>query len=137
MNWKRLWISAVVQLAVIAGGAQTQWHDPMEADVPYLSGRAWNEEIGNRSFHRMPDRMETDMPKAVWGLSKNSAGLSVKFLSTTNNVKVKYTIDKVGGYVNMAKLDHAGVDLYARDANGHQHWIGTHMGWSCGDAITI
>ncbi len=137
MNWKRLWISAVVQLAVIAGGAQTQWHDPMEADVPYLSGRAWNEEIGNRSFHRMPDRMETDMPKAVWGLSKNSAGLSVKFLSTTNNVKVKYTIDKVGGYVNMAKLDHAGVDLYARDANGNQHWIGNHMGWSFGDTITI
>ena len=136
-NLYRWWMGAFLLCATATGAAQTHGHDPMEAEVPYLSGRAWNEEIGNRSFHRMPDRMQADMPKAVWGLSKNSAGLSVKFLSNTNNVKVKYTIDKVGGYVNMAKLDHAGVDLYARDADGSQHWIGNHMGWNFGDTITI
>ena len=77
------------------------------------------------------------MPKAVWSLSKNSAGESVKFLSNSRTVKVKYTLEGVGGFVNMAMLDHGGIDLYARDANGRQHWIGNHMGWSFGDTITI
>lgn len=127
---------AAVMLAVTAS-AQTQWYNPMDADVPFLSGRGWNKEIGNKSFHRMPDRMEADMPKAVWSLSKNSAGESVKFLSNSRTVKVKYTLEGIGGFVNMAMLDHGGIDLYARDANGCQHWIGNHMGWSFGDTITI
>lgn len=135
---KNLWMTAVVLFSVFVGASgQTQWHDPMEAEVPYLSGRGWNAEIGNKSYHRMPDRMQADMPKAVWSLSKNGAGLSVKFLSNTKNVTVKYTLEDVGGYVNMAKLDHCGVDLYGRDANGEQHWLGTHMNWRFGDTITI
>ncbi|MDE6609636.1 MAG: acetylhydrolase, partial [Muribaculaceae bacterium] len=133
----RMLTAVVAVMLAVAASAQTQWYNPMDADVPFLSGRGWNKEIGNKSFHRMPDRMEADMPKAVWSLSKNSAGESVKFLSNSRTVKVKYTLEGVGGFVNMAMLDHGGIDLYARDANGRQHWIGNHMGWSFGDTITI
>lgn len=135
---KRALIASFIAIAAVNSAlSQIQWYNPMDAEVPYLSGRAWNEEIGNKSFGRMPERMQADMPSAVWSLSRNTAGVSVKFLSNTENVTVKYTLERMPGYVNMAKLDFAGVDLYGRDAHGEQYWIGNHMGWNFGDTITI
>lgn len=122
-------------MTCISVHAQTVWYDPMDAETPYISGRGWNEEIG-KSFARIPDRLRGGMTKAVSGLAQNSAGLSVKFLSNSENVTVKYTLNRIGGFVNMPKLDFAGIDMYARDANGRQHWIGNHMKWNFSDTIT-
>ncbi len=135
--YRRALTVVLTAFVVIAASAQMRWYDPMKPEIPFISGRAWNAEIGNSSFGRMPQRMQTNLPQAVWELSKNAAGLSVRFQSNTRNVTVKYTLDRMPGYVNMSKLDFAGVDLYARDANGRQHWIGNHMGWNFGDTITI
>ena len=132
---KRIGLVAFVFIMSLPSFSQTDWYDPMDAEVPYISGRAWNEEIG-KSYYRIPERICSGLTKAVSNLSKNSAGMSVKFLSTTETVTVKYTLNQIGGYVNMPKLDYAGVDLYARDANGYQHWIGNHMKWNFGDTIT-
>lgn len=120
--------------------AQRTWYDPLECDTPYISGRAWNVEIG-KSYARMPERFKEVMPKAVWNLSRNSAGLSVRFITTSPEIQVKYTRAKSYDYKNMAPLCYAGVDLYATDANGNTHWIGNHMKWNFGnnsdDTITI
>lgn len=129
-------------LTIIPGTAQTGmvWFDPLECDTPYISGRAWNVETG-KNYVRMPERFRQVMPKAVWGLSQQSAGLSIRFLSTAQEIQIKYTLQSDARYKNMAPLNHSGVDLYATDANGYTHWIGNHMGWNfgnkAGDTITF
>lgn len=137
MNWigKRIGFTTIIFLMSMPVFAQTDWHDPMVSDVPYISGRAWNKEIG-KTYQRIPDRLLPGLTKAVSGLSKQSAGLSVKFLTNSETVTVKYTLSKIGGYVNMPKLNFAGIDLYARRGNEPQHWIGSHMKWNFGDTIT-
>ena len=42
---------------VFAAQAQTDWYDPMEAEEPYINGRAWNQEIG-RHYQRLPERFK-------------------------------------------------------------------------------
>ncbi len=120
--------------------AQMTWYNPLECDTPYICGRAWNAETG-KNFVRMPERFQQTMPKAVWGLSRQSAGLSIRFLSNATEIQVKYTLAHEAPYKNMAPLNHSGVDLYATDANGRSHWIGNHMGWNfgrkAGDTVTI
>ena len=120
--------------------AQKVWFDPLECDTPYICGRAWTTEIG-KNYARMPERFEKVMPKAVWNLSKQSAGLSVKFLSDASEIQVKYVVGFDARYKNMAPLDHSGIDLYATDVNGYSHWIGNHMNWDfgskAGDTITF
>ena len=110
--------------------AQTEWHNPMEASVPYIGGRAWNAEIGNQSFNRMPDRFQSIMPQHIWNLQKQCAGLSVRFVSNSKNITVRYGLAfNADGSRNMAPLNHSGVDLYGKTADGDYHWIGTHMSW--------
>ncbi len=120
--------------------AQMEWHDPMSGETPYITGRAWNSEIG-KQYTRMPERMKDALPKAVWDLSQHSAGLCVRFSTTANRIQIKYTLALGAGYKNMAPLCHSGIDLYATDVNGNTHWIGNHMGWNwpngVGDTITV
>ncbi|MDE7442804.1 MAG: SGNH/GDSL hydrolase family protein, partial [Muribaculaceae bacterium] len=82
-------------------------------------------------------RMKETMPKAVWNLSRNSAGLSIRFLTTSEKIIVKYVLAHKGKWLNMAPLNHSGVDLYSRDVHGTQHWVGNHMSWNFGDTVTI
>ena len=133
---KKLLLCAIVWFVCGLLLAQTTWFNPMDGDEPYICGRAWNTEIG-KSFYRFPDRFKSAMPKNVWGLSRQSAGLMVRFRTTSSNIQVKYTIAREGGYKNMAPLCHGGIDLYATDADGRTHWIGNHMGWKYADTITI
>lgn len=112
----------------LISGAQTVWYNPLDAPIPFLNGRAWNEEIG-KSFARMPERIRQNMPGGVNYLAGQSAGMSVRFLSNSHEVLVRYTLTDNYDYKNMPPLNHSGVDLYATDANGKTHWIGNHMAW--------
>ncbi|MBO5885660.1 MAG: SGNH/GDSL hydrolase family protein [Bacteroidaceae bacterium] len=133
---KKLLLCAIVWLVCGSLLAQTTWFNPMEGDEPYICGRAWNTEIG-KSFARMPERFKATIPRSVWGLSRQSAGLMVRFRTNSPTIQVKYKIAREGGYKNMAPLCHGGVDLYGTDANGNTHWIGNHMGWRYADTITV
>ena len=138
---KRCMLVSLALWAAVLTQAQTQWYDPMGAAEPYVSGRAWNAEIG-KSYARMPDRMKSTMPSAVWTLSRQGAGLSVLFRTNAKDITIKYTVGNYNPtYKNMTWLNHSGVDLYARGSDGVWRWIGNHMKYtfasSSGDAHTF
>lgn len=117
--------------------AQTySWHDPMQESVSVVNGRAWKGEMSN-NYARLPERLQQRVPLKVWALSRNAAGLSIKFSTNTRNLQVKYTIAVAPQLPNMSKLNQAGIDLYATSASGQTHWIGNHMQWEWGDTITF
>lgn len=127
--------TVLISFFAFGAGAQTVWHDPLQSDPAPICGRAWNKESG-KSFARVPERLLPGLPKSVAGLSRNSAGLTVRFHTDSPNIRIRYTLSASGGYVNMAKLNHSGIDLYAREGSGKWHWIGNHMAWHFGDTIT-
>ena len=116
-------------LAMQASAQQVKWMNPMDGDEPYICGRAWNKEIG-KSYQRLPNRFEATMPKNVWKLQSQSAGLIVRFVSNSKNIRVRYGCPD-GNYnaFNMSGIDKSGVDLYGKNPDGDIHWVATHMKW--------
>ena len=78
----------IVGLPAMAN-AQTKWMNPTDANEPYICGRAWNKEMG-KSYNRLPQRFKATVPGRVWGNSTMTAGLTVRFATTSPNIAVKY-----------------------------------------------
>ena len=117
---KQFIISALVAAAAMqTATAQTVWYDPMEGNEPNICNRAWNNEIG-REYSRLPERAKGKVSPNVYNLSKNSAGLYVRFVTKAPEITVEY--DVAGGYDmnHMPATGVSGLDLYATDANGRE-----------------
>lgn len=102
--------------------AQTVWYNPMDEAVPPISNRAWNTEIG-KEYYRLPTRAEGKVSKSVYSLSKDAAGLCIRFVTKAPSITVEY---QLGGGLSMSHFPTTGVsglDLYATDAKGEQHFI--------------
>ena len=99
-----------------------------------VCGRWWGSEMRS-NFHRLPDRAQKEVRSAVWGLSKQSAGLSIKFHSNAPVIRVRY---RVTGGLNMFHMPTTGVsglDLYATDGNGQLRWCASRFDLSFKDTI--
>ena len=97
------------------------WWKPSDSAFPVVEGQMWSSEMSDSLF-RLPPRAEPLVRKPVWNLSKNSAGLSIRFVSNAPQIVVRY---KVSGNVAMSHMPAtgvSGVDLYAIDSDGTWHF---------------
>lgn len=94
------------------------WYD---AALLTVEGRGW---AATEDFYdRLPAKAKNVVRPEVWGLSKNSAGLCVRFVTDSDRVAARWTTTSK----NMA-MDHmpasgvSGLDLYVRDRN-RWRWV--------------
>lgn len=115
-----------------ASTAQIKWYNPMEAGAE-VHGQGWAEL--RHSYVRLPAHAEGKAPKAVWNLSRHSAGLSLVFQSNAKEIIVRYQV--TGGYnmFHMPSTGVSGVDMYATDADGRERWCAPHFPVSFADTI--
>lgn len=96
-----------------------QWHSPCAEDV---LGRWWQGENGP-IFTRFPDRFKSSLTSDVWGLSTNSAGIYLKFITDSPDITVRYVLSSRSLEMwHMPSTGVSGVDLYLRDSNGKERW---------------
>ena len=76
-------------------------------------------------FDRLPAAAEGKVTNAVWGLSRDSAGMVVYFRTDADAIWTNYTVrkEKLAGY-NMTAIGASGLDLYAKDEQGRWRWAG-------------
>jgi lysophospholipase L1-like esterase len=99
----------------------TVWWNPQNAGFPVIEGQAWPGETPG-FYDRLPARAEKMVRPAVWNLSKNAAGLIIRFRTNATKIIVRYT---VSGNLNMPHFPStgvSGVDLYAKSADGGWLW---------------
>ncbi len=102
-------------------GAELAWHDPAGWG---LEGRLWPEQERRSFFDRLPAAAEKSVPAAVWSLSRDSAGLMVRFRTDAKSIHVHYKVTKAAlAMPHMPATGVSGVDLYARDAQGRWRWV--------------
>ncbi|MNK01680.1 hypothetical protein D3C87_194860 [compost metagenome] len=106
--------------------------NPAKDQTSVVGGQGWHS--GLQSFYdRLPAKAETSVRKEVWNLSKNNAGLNLRFKSDASEIIIKYS---VSGYLRMDHMPAtgvSGVDLYAQDAKGK--WIWAAGKYKFGDTI--
>ena len=98
-----------------------EWHDASEWEI---EGRAWPEAERLKHFDRFPAEAEKTVPTAVWNLSRDSAGMMVRFKTNATALYVDYKLTKPSlSLPIMPATGASGVDIYARDNDGKWRWV--------------
>ncbi|MBS0032032.1 SGNH/GDSL hydrolase family protein [Chitinophaga sp. 22321] len=95
---------------------------PAEDNTVYaLEGQGWKDGL-DLYYDRLPQRAEDKVRTAVWNLSGNSAGLSLRFRTDADEIVVKYTVRGVLAMPHMPATGVSGVDMYAKSIDGKWMW---------------
>ena len=87
-----------------------------------VEGRAFQETA--KPFDRFPAKAEATLRKAVWDLSRHSAGMVARFTTDSPLVKVRYQLSSPRLAMNhMPATGVSGVDLYAKTEGGEMRWV--------------
>jgi hypothetical protein len=89
-----------------------------------VEGRAWTDAQRQRWFDRFPAAAEGKVSKAVWSLSRDSAGMMVRFQTDATSIWAHYVLHTARlAMPHMPATGVSGVDLYARDPQGKWRWV--------------
>lgn len=66
-----------------------------------------------KTYTRLPENAEKIVREPVWQLSKNSAGISVRFSSNSSKIKIRWILNSNSNATNMTPIASKGFDLYA------------------------
>ncbi|UCF38722.1 MAG: SGNH/GDSL hydrolase family protein, partial [Acidobacteriota bacterium] len=101
--------------------AALTWVDGRELDV---EGRGWLADERLRYFDRFPAKAEGVVRDEVWNLSRDSAGMLVRFESDSPEIHVRYELFKERlAMSHMPATGVSGVDLYGLDSENRWRWI--------------
>ena len=99
---------------------EVQWYDVTQWGI---EGRGWGDQERSKWFDRFPAKAEKTVTKSVWGLSRHSAGMMVRFKTDANTIYAKWKVTSSRlGMPHMPPSGVSGLDLYARDAQGKWRW---------------
>jgi len=107
--------------------------NPSSDSLIVLEGQGWPHEVKDY-FDRLPARSKNTVRKPVWDLSRNSAGLQLRFKSNAAEIIVKYTVTGNLQMPHMPATGVSGIDLYAVNDDGS--WLWAAGKYSFGDTIT-
>ncbi|SIO22607.1 Lysophospholipase L1 [Singulisphaera sp. GP187] len=100
-------------------GSATLWYDIRDLGV---EGQGWEET--KSPFDRLPAKAEAVVRKPVWDLSRDSAGLCVRFVTDAPTIEARWTLNKaLLAMPHMPATGVSGLDLYARADDGKWRWL--------------
>jgi hypothetical protein len=106
-------------LSAATPASDLTWTDIRELGV---EGQGWRET--KAPYDRLPAKAEGVVRSAVWNLSRNSAGMHVRFVTdgTTIHARWAVTSSKLA-MPHMAATGVSGLDLYVKTDQGEWHWL--------------
>lgn len=84
-----------------------------------IEGTTFNDSVKENTYDRIPISYKNKVRGPVWDLSKNSAGISLRFLSNSPFIRVKWELLSDTKMNHMAETGIKGIDLYCKVDN---HW---------------
>lgn len=86
-----------------------------------IEGAAFADSVKESPYDRFPASYKEKVRGPVWSLSKCSAGISVRFVTNSPAIGVKWELLKDEKMNHMAETGIKGVDLYCKTENGWQY----------------
>ncbi|WP_422351159.1 SGNH/GDSL hydrolase family protein [Flagellimonas sp.] len=105
------------QVIIAQGESNIKWWNPIDSNYRVVSGQGWPGEVES-IYHRLPSRAKSKVRKEVWSLSKHSAGLSIKFRTNADTIKIRYHLNGELNYDLIPSSGVSGLDLYTKTPNG-------------------
>ncbi|RYY26595.1 MAG: acetylhydrolase, partial [Sphingobacteriaceae bacterium] len=98
-----------------------RWYNPAKNEVNVIEGQAWPMEVAE-PFDRFPARAEKTINPEIWKLSKQSAGLVIRFKTNASAITIRYQVDGALSMPHMPATGVSGIDLYGVDNSGRYLW---------------
>ena len=89
-----------------------------------IEGTVIADSLKESPYDRLPFSYKEKVREPVWTLSKCSAGISVRFLSNSTRIKLKWTVLNDAYMNHMAATGIKGIDLYVKD-NDQWRYVNT------------
>lgn len=106
------------KLAVIDEANKTAWYDIRQLG---LEGQGWTDV--KAPFDRLPAKAEEVVRGPVWGLSRHSTGLCVRFNTASPTIRARWSLTSPNlAMPHMPATGVSGLDLYVRTEQGWQ-WL--------------
>jgi lysophospholipase L1-like esterase len=120
-----LFTALISLLAVLPAGAQQtrqykQWN-PEKDSVDVIEGRLGAAEKNN-FYGRLPSKAQSLVREDVWNLSKNTAGLQLRFRTNADEIIIRYTVAGGLQFPHMPATGVSGIDLYSKAIDGDWLW---------------
>ncbi|MBJ6368963.1 SGNH/GDSL hydrolase family protein [Snuella sedimenti] len=112
---------------------ELSWWNPVHSPFHVVEGQGWTQP-NIKNYNRLPDTAEGKVRKPVWNLSKQSAGLSIRFITNSQNIVVRYKVRGGKAFNHMPATGVSGVDLYTKTNDGE--WLWNRGQYTFGDTIT-
>ena len=110
----------------------TLWYDVRPL---VIEGQGWTDTAA--PFDRLPAKAEKIVRPPVWGLSRNSAGLCVRFVTDATQINARWTVtSKTLALPHMPATGVSGLDLYAK-ADGKWQWLATGFPKETTNSVTL
>lgn len=124
-------ILIVLILPFITYSQDITWWNPQQNPAEIFEGQGWNPSL-MPPYGRLPLSAENQVRKPVWGLSKNSAGLALRFVTNSEQIVVKYSVKGSQAFPHMPATGVSGIDLYSREKG---NWLWSAGKYAFGDTI--
>ena len=113
--------SAAVAKAAVKPDAV--WHNVADSSWG-VEGKGWSASETERYYDRLPIKAKGKVRDAVWGLSRDSAGMVARFETNARAIHVRYKLRSARlDMPHMPATGVSGLDLYARDDQGRERWV--------------
>lgn len=110
---------ALAGVGVVRADDAIAWRDVRSLTV---EGQGWTEV--KSPFDRLPAKAEGVVRPPVWGNSRNSAGICVRFVTDSPAIHARWTLTSSNlAMPHMPATGVSGLDLYARDRDGQWRWV--------------
>lgn len=132
---KRFFFLLLIALSIHASAQQTNRYNIWNpaSGVYALEGQAWPGQ-GKNFYDRFPAKAEKMVREVLWNLSRNAAGISIRFASNAKEIVVRY---QVSGPIQMSHFPATGVtgvDLFAKEP-GKKDWLWTTGNFKFADTV--
>lgn len=107
-------------VAAAADKPDVAWYN---AEQLTIEGKGWSDTAA--FWNRLPARAKGKVSEHVWGLSINTAGIAVRFVTDANKISARWTVTSPRlAMEHMPATGVSGLDLYARH-EGKWRWVGS------------
>lgn len=122
-KWIFLLIACFAFNLTFSQSGNFKWWNPAKNDSSVIEGQAWPNEVAN-DYDRLPAYAEKAVRPAVWNLSRQAAGLMIRFRSNAGQIRVRYSVGGKLELPHMPATGVSGVDLYSINKDGGWEWSG-------------
>lgn len=103
-----------------AAAPESDWLDARSLTV---EGQGFKDTVA--PWDRLPARAETLVRKEVWALSRDSAGIAVRFTSNATHLRARWSLTRKSlAGPNMTAIGASGLDLYVKTSPTQWRWLG-------------